>query len=232
MKPVRLPVFLCLALIILGGCGRPPGDDETDFAAMLFGEALDADRVRMVEGAPVASVTFKRQKRPRLACRERILPEPTTDIVTASPAAVSLWNRIFFARDWYLDDYLDGYPKQINLTAAMLYVHEMTHVWQWQNRDLTGYSPLRAAAEHGGNPDPYLFDVETSADFLSFGFEQQGAIMEEYICCRALAPQSERTQRLHAMLTAVMPVRDLPQQGREWDVWLPWDGVEVKGICD
>lgn len=23
----------------------------------------------------------------------------------------------------------------------MLFAHEMTHVWQWQNRDRTGYTP-------------------------------------------------------------------------------------------
>ena len=222
--------YLAICLICLSACGRPPAPSEAAFADMLFGDTLDLASVRFVEGAPVAAVTFQRQKRPRLACRERILPEPKEEIVTAKPAAVALFSRIFFTREWYTDNYARDFPDQINLTAAMLYAHEMVHVWQWQNRDITGYSPLRAAREHGGGADPYLFDVESKADFLSFGYEQQGAIMEEYICCRALDPRAERTKRLHAMLSDVMPVTDLPTR-REWDVWLPWDGAELDGIC-
>jgi hypothetical protein len=112
----------------------------------------------------------------------------------------------------------------------MLLAHEMTHVWQWQNRDLTGYHPLKAAFEHIASPDPYLFDPDTPADFLSFGYEQQGAIVEEYVCCRTLAPQAERTHRLHDMLAAVMPVAPIPQTRDP--VLLPWNGVEIEGICD
>ena len=228
----RLPLLLLLTcLTMLAGCGRPLTPSETEFSQMLFGPTVDTDRVRLVRGAPVSEVTFTRPKRPRLTCRERILPEPTSDTVTASPAAVALWNRVFLTKNWYLDDYLKDYPDQINLTAVMLFGHEMVHVWQWQNRRTTGYSPLRAATEHIGNPDPYLFDPDHQASYGSFGYEQQGAIMEEYLCCRALDPQAPRTKRLHAMLAEVMPIADLPKQGREWDVWLPWDGVQLGGIC-
>ena len=112
-----------------------------------------------------------------------------------------------------------------------LLAHEATHAWQWQNRNRTGYHPLRAAAEHGHLSDPYLFDLDDAPDFLSYGFEQQGAIIEEYVCCRALAPRAARTRRLHTMLAAAMPVSDLPQS-RESDVYLPWKGAELDGICD
>ena len=55
--------------------------------------------------------------------------------------------------------------------------------------------------------------------------------MEEYVCCRALAPNAPRTQRLHEMLAEVMPVSDLPHS-RESDVLLPWKGAELGEICD
>ncbi len=222
-----LLLFLCL---LLAACGRPLTGPERAFLADIHGSDLDADQVRIAKGAIVGSVTFKRPARPRVTCRERILPPPTTDIVTARPAAVTLFNRVHFANDWYLDDYVPEYPREMNLIAAMLLAHEITHVWQWQQRERTAYHPLRAAAEHGGNPDPYLFDLETEPAFVDFGFEQQGAIVEEYVCCRALAPQAPRTRRLHDMLAATMPVSDLPQS-RAHDLVLPWKDADLNGIC-
>ena len=52
----------------------------------------------------------------------------------------------------------------------MLFAHEMTHVWQWQNRQATGYSPLRAAREHDFKADPYLYDISTKTRFLAAQF--------------------------------------------------------------
>ncbi|UWQ34186.1 hypothetical protein K3555_06725 [Leisingera sp. M527] len=222
---------LLLALLALSACGRPLTETERAYLAGLHGSSLNAGKVRIVRGAPVGAVTFRRMLRPRVTCRERILPPVTEEVVTSSPAAVALFNRIFFARVWYTENYLPDYPDKLHLVEAMLLAHEVTHVWQWQNRKQTGYSPLRAAAEHGQNRDPYLFDLEGEPDFLTYGFEQQGAIIEEYVCCRALAPQAARTRRLHGMLAAAMPVSALPQN-RESDVYLPWKDAELRGICD
>lgn len=220
-----------LILFLAASCGRPLTETERGFASQIHGESLNLDRVRLVRGAPVAAVTFRRQPRPRLSCRERILPPVKDEIVTASPAAVALFNRIFFSKDWYAKDFIPDFPDQIYLIEAMLLAHELTHAWQWQNRKVTGYNPLRAAAEHGTRADPYLFDLTSNADFLSFGYEQQGSIIEEYVCCRALAPRARRTRRLHDMISGAMPVSELPQS-READVYLPWKDVQIRGICD
>lgn len=224
----RLLTALCLALL-LASCGRPLTDNERAFALDLHGSTFDADQARFVDGAPTRAVTFRRPVRPRVTCRERIVPPPTTDIVTAKPAAVAIYNRVLFDKDWFLDDYLPDYPDRINLVAAMLYAHEVTHIWQWQNRKLTGYSPLRAASEHHAD-DPYRFDISTDRQFLDFGYEQQASIVEEFVCCRALAPQAARTHRLHALLSQVMPVAPLPQS-RPYDVQVPWDDVDIDTIC-
>lgn len=230
MTRPRLLILHMVLLVVLAGCGRPLTPTEMAFAQDLHGAALDTDRVRVAKGAIVGSVTFRRKARPRVTCRERILPPPRDEIVTTAPAAVTLFNRVHFTDDWYLDDYAPDYPERLYLVRAMLLAHELTHVWQWQNRDVTGYSPLKAAAEHQVD-DPYLFELEAAPDFLSFGYEQQGAIVEEYVCCRALAPQAARTQRLHAMLAAAFPVSRLPQS-RQHDVLLPWKDAELRGICD
>jgi len=222
-------VFL-LVLVGLASCGRPLTENEKTFSFQIHGETLDPSKVRIVDGAPTRAVTFRREPRPRTTCRERILPPIKDEIVTSKPAAVALHNRLFFDRDWYLDDYLPDYPDQIGLVAAMLFAHEVLHAWQWQNRKVTGYSPLRAAFEHDGAADPYLFDLERSPDFSAFGYEQQGAIVEEFVCCRALDPTAPRTARLHALLSQAMPVAPLPQS-RPYAVGLPWEGVEIKGIC-
>lgn len=223
---------LCLILCLLASCGRPLSEAERSFLSDIHGESLDMERVHLVRGAPVAAVTFRRKPRPRVTCRERILPPVTKDeIVTSSPAAVTIFNRVFFVKDWYTENYMPAYPERLYLVEAMLLAHEVTHVWQWQNRRQTGYHPLRAAAEHSANPDPYLFELDSSPDFLSYGYEQQGAIVEEYVCCRALAPQASRSKRLHKMLKAVMPVSDLPKT-RQSDVYLPWKKAELSGICN
>jgi len=223
-------IRLVLILLLLASCGRPMTDKERAFIATIHGDTLDMNAVRLHDGAPTRAVTFRRKPRPRTTCRELILPPATEEIVTSKPAAVAVYNRVLFDKDWYIDDYLPDYPDQVGLIAAMLFAHELTHVWQWQNRATTGYSPLRAASEHGGSADPYLFEINTDRRFGDFGYEQQGSIVEEFVCCRALAPQAPRTQRLHALIAQVMPVAPLPQS-RPYDVQLPWDGVELRGIC-
>lgn len=228
---MKLLLALILTLALLG-CVRALTPNEVALTRALMGDTVNTNRVRFVQGAPVAAVTFRRKARPRVTCRERILPPIKEEVVTARPAAVALFNTIFFARDWYTEDYARDYPDTLNLAAAMLFAHEMLHIWQWQNRDITGYSPWRAVAEHNNSPDPYLFELDGAPDFLSFGYEQQGAIMEEYVCCRALDPSAQRTQRLHDMLSAYLPVTNLPTGGkRESDVLLPWRGAQIKGIC-
>ncbi len=227
---VVLTLFLISVLTVMSGCGRALTENERAFAQSIHGTSVDLDRVRVAKGALVGSVTFKRPARPRVTCRERILPPPKTDIVTARPAAVVLFNRVHFTNNWYLEDYMPRYPERLFLIEAMLLAHEMTHVWQWQNREVTGYHPLKAAAEHGRSPDPYLFDPSVERAFLDYGYEQQGAVVEEYVCCRALAPKAERTKRLHALLEDVFPVSDLPQS-RAHDVVLPWRDAELQGIC-
>jgi len=203
-----------LVLMLLAGCGRPLTETEAAFATLIQGEGLDQSRVRLVEGAPLGSVTYRRKARPRVSCRERILPPSKGEVVTVTPAAMTLFNKVLFTENWYIDNYMPAFPERLYLVEAMLLAHELTHVWQWQNRAQTKYHPLRAAAEHSASDDPYLFDLADAPAFLDYGFEQQGAIVEEYVCCRALAPDAARTKRLHSMLKGAFPVSDLPRDGK------------------
>jgi hypothetical protein len=230
----KVPVMILRALLILSllaSCGRPLTETETAFAKAMHGNQINTKKVRLVNGAPTASVTFRRQKRPRITCRERIFPEPTEQIVTTSPAAVAIFNRVYFDKDWYIENYMREYPGRVNLVAAMLFAHEMTHIWQWQNRSETGYHPLKAASEHGGGADPYLFEIRPDARLSDYGFEQQGGIVEEFVCCAALAPEAPRTARLHALLKQSFPISDVSKILPNTEIIKPWDGAEIDGIC-
>ncbi|MEQ9693368.1 hypothetical protein [Shimia sp. SDUM112013] len=217
-----VPVFLMMS------CTRPMTEGEIAFAADLQGDTLNPAPVRMTRDVPLGVATFTLEKRPRLTCRERIVPEPQGQTVTVSPAAVVLWNRMLFSENWYSPDYMKDYPEKMDLVSAMLFAHEITHVWQWQNRDLTGYSPVKAAREHGGGADPYLFDVSTDTRFLDFAYEQQASIVEEYLCCSMLDPDAPRTKRMEGLLKEVFPLDTLPRPDA---ISLPWDGVQLDGIC-
>ncbi len=221
-------VLVFLSLLFLTSCGRPLTVAEKSFANQMHGSSIDVSRIRLVNGALIGKVTYARQKRPRVACRERIFPEPTSDLVTVGPAAFVLHDKVFFAKEWYEVDFLPQFPKRMSLIHAMLFAHEITHVWQWQNRDRTGYTPLRAANEHGGGRDPYLFDINTKTRYLDYAYEQQASIVEEYVCCAALDPNAPRTKRLESMLKEAMPLSRLSVPK---DVILPWDGAETRGIC-
>jgi len=214
--------------LILASCTRSLTPAEADFASALHGDTIRPETITVVRDVPFASFTTTREARPRLACRERILPASSPGPVTVSPAAVVLWNTALFSKDWHKPDFMAGYPDELDLLDAMLFSHELTHVWQWQNRAVTGYSPLRAAQEHKAGTDPYLFDLSTDTDFLEFGYEQQASIVEEYICCQMLDPQAPRTARLASLISAVMPLGELP---RPTSLSIPWKDAQIEGIC-
>lgn len=217
-----------LLLVLLAACGRPMTETEAQFAKDIHGPSIDTTKIRMVDKAPLGSYTFDRPIRPRLACRERIFPQPKQTRVTGSPAAAVWLNTILFSRPSYRDNFLPDYPERIDLYDAMLLSHEVTHAWQWQNRKQTGYSPFRSMREHQVSEDPYLFDISTGTGFLDFGYEQQASIVEEYVCCAVLDPDAPRTRRIETMLRSAFPLGQLPVAN---SVLLPWRGVQIKGIC-
>lgn len=225
------PAFLLLAaLLVLSACGRPLTPQEVAFLGTVQGSGLDTSKVRLFDDLAVgAPITVPAS--PRVTCQQRLYPPPAASTIQTGTAAMTIFDGIHFRSDYYAGNFLADWPKTINLPAAMLLAHEMTHVWQWQHRDVTHYFPLKAALEHVRSRDPYLFDPDTPADFLSLGYEQQGSVVEEYVCCRTLAPHAARTSRLHDMLRRVFP--DLPPISPiAEDALLPWRGVQLAGICD
>ena len=224
--------ILLICLLFLAACGRPLTPSETAYLKALQGEQIDTKRIRLVDGHFAGSYVYTIPVRPRTTCQERIWPPLEKDTaMEVSPAATVIFNTILLRKDLYKDDLMEGWPTRIDLYQAMLLAHESVHVWQWQNRDRTGYTPLKALREHSASADPYLFDPDTPRDFLSFGYEQQGSIVEEYVCCRLLDPTAPRTARLRAMIGQYMPIDGLDRALGTGYVRLPWSGAQPEGIC-
>jgi hypothetical protein len=216
-----------LALLLLSACARPLTGPERDFARNFFPEETLA-ATRIAPAPPVGLFSFTFPARPATTCREKIVPPPPGPEFTARTAGVVLFDHLFASPDWYLADYTPRWPEAMNLGAAMFFAHELTHVWQWQNREVTGFSLGRVAAEHRTEEDPYLFDDAEDRAFLDYGYEQQASIVEEYVCCAALDPEGARTERLRALIAEELPLERWTPPA---SVVVPWRDAETRGIC-
>lgn len=223
---LMIPITLALA-----ACGRPLTDAEVAFMADLQGPTFDASRVRITENPLVGIFTQTYPTRPPVTCRERIVPPPTTPTITGQTGGIVFFNTLHLREDLVLDDYTEFPDGTRGLRAAMFFAHEMTHVWQWQNRELTGYHPFRAFWEHATIEDPYLFSNDDPRPFLEYGYEVQASLVEEYVCCRATDPEGARTARLEALISEVMPVTPLQERADSTPVRLPWEDAPIAGIC-
>ncbi|AHM05378.1 hypothetical protein roselon_03107 [Roseibacterium elongatum DSM 19469] len=221
-------LLLCLGLM---ACGRPLTEGERAYMAELQGSTFAAAPVRIVENPLVGLGVQSYPARPQVTCRERLYPPPETDIVSGRTGGIALFNTLHVREDIFLEDYVGQRNGRRSLAAAMFIAHEMTHVWQWQNRAVTGYHPFRAFAEHARIEDPYLFDPDDTRRFLDYGYEQQASLVEEYVCCRAVDPQGARSVRLERLLGQVMPVTPLQSRADDIEEVIPWDGADLIGIC-
>ncbi|SFR44612.1 hypothetical protein [Litoreibacter janthinus] len=224
--------FIIFAFLGLTACGRPLSEAETRFAAEFHGPALDASQVRIRQAPLLKLYSATYPAPPRTTCAQKLLPPPEGPTVSGAPGATVLFNTINVNPDFIARDYLPAYPDAALLLASMFLAHELVHVWQWQNRDVTGYHPLKAAREHQTQPNPYLFELANAAKFLDFGYEQQGAIASEYVCCAALAPKAPRTARLERLLKPHFALSAMTARLDQSRMLLPWKGVELDGICD
>lgn len=223
---------ILLVFLLLSACGRGVTDAERTLMGPLMGDTINLNDVRMLEAGFIGMTTRTYNVRPQITCREKIAPPPSGPTVQARTAGAVAWTHVLTNPDWTLPNYASNYPTSFNLVAAMYFAHEMTHVWQWQNTELTGYSPFRGLAEHKPGVDPYLFDPSEEIEFLDMGYEQQASLVEEFVCCRTLAPDAPRTHRLFEVLSQVMPVEHPSQTPRPTEVFGVADTTNLVGICD
>lgn len=200
------------------------------FSDSVMGSALNTSSVRIVNGAVVGLLSATYNPRPRTTCRERLRP-PRTEPVRGYFAAFVLGQTVYYSRRTWQEDFLSDYPAEMELREAMRLAHELTHVWQWQNREVTGYHPFKAAREHIERDDPYLIEIDENRPFLDYSYEQQGILVEEFVCCRALDPDGLRTEQLSRVIAQVFPEASTVEAVARPGIALAWSEAETEGIC-
>lgn len=206
---------LLLGLLALSACARPLTETETLVAKNLFGESLDTEAVTVTAGVGVLPLPRKPRPEPAAAGDPQPTRKPPDDLCVRKPnprqywdwpAAFVLRNTLFFSFKWYPHDAFDGMPETVPYPHSVLMAHELVHVWQWQNRDWTGYAPLKAGNESLVSRDPYFFDPAEAGEFLSFGYEQQAAMIEDFVCYALFDPDDPKLDEIAGILRPVLPV--------------------------
>ncbi|RKF15360.1 hypothetical protein D6850_11125 [Roseovarius spongiae] len=209
---VRSALALCgLVVLALAGCARPLTPNERAFASDVIGPSLDLDKVRVTRDLGLRPLPPKGSQAPRLLpvdapplkgfC-DRLEPQSQA----GPPPAFALYDRVHVADEFYRPDLAPGWPRAALLPEALILAHELVHVWQWQNRARTGYSPARAAFEGFARFDPYFYVPRGRSPFEGFGYEQQAALLEDYVCYALYDPGNPRRADLRAILGGHFPL--------------------------
>lgn len=207
-----------LAVLVLAGCAvRPLTPNERAFAADVIGPALDTDKVRVAEsmGLTPLPASSPRPSEPllvRSAPRKGFCDRTAPEAVSGPPPAWALYNRVHLVPEIYHPDLAAGWPEAARLPEALVLAHELVHVWQWQNRRRTGYHPVRAGLEGFLRRDPYFYVPEDRSRFLDYGYEQQAALLEDYLCYALYDPANPRRVELRRILSPYFPLDRLDRR--------------------
>jgi len=202
-----------LALLLLGllaACGRPLTEAERALSAGIFGDTVDPAPVRVAAGfgllpppetVPEAARTVPLRPDP---CARTA---PQTERAREFPPAFAVRDSIFLRRrDIYASETVPGWPDLARVPHVFILAHELVHVWQWQNREVTGYRPARAFAEGLRIVDPYFYRVTEERAFLQYGYEQQAAILEDWLCYALFDPGDPKRAMLERILAPHFPL--------------------------
>lgn len=201
-----------LLLPLLAACARPLTSSEVEVAHALFGSSLDTSKVTVSNNLGLLPPPEPRPAREADAATPTKAPQGLCDRKRSttrhytSPAAFVLWDGIFVHEPYYSADAFRGFPDYAPYPSSVLMAHELVHVWQWQNRAITGYSPLVSAGESVEHIDPYWFKIDPQAEFLTFGYEQQAAMVQDFVCYALFDSTSPRLNELARVLRPVLPV--------------------------
>ncbi|TAL38095.1 MAG: DUF4157 domain-containing protein [Alphaproteobacteria bacterium] len=133
---------------------RPLTPGEIALAKTVFGDSVDYARVRLHD--------------------KRILPPG----IQHKHQAVAKGSDISFPRDAYAADF----SAETNPQKQSVFIHELVHVWQHQNRVLsTPREALKETLKHKFNySKSYLHRLSPDKDLTRYGFEQQAAIIQDF----------------------------------------------------
>jgi hypothetical protein len=139
---------------------RPLVLAEIDFLKQIFGDSVDYSQVEIWVGSPALTLSQGR------AFVERNTIHLPANLSTGRPV-------------------LTGFSKWLSSEALPLFVHEMTHVWQFQNGGWT-YAPSAFLAQQqaiiltGSDFIAYKWRLVRNQKWQYWNPEQQAAAIEEY----------------------------------------------------
>lgn len=138
-------------------------EGETELARQVFGNALDYKSVKIHD----KPYFFAQPKNSGMTPRGEI-----------------------YMRDCYSADY-----SKDDTHLRAFFIHEMTHVWQFQNKILHPVmAAIGSALKHKFDyAAAYAFQLDKNRDLISYGMEQQAAIVQEYF----LLKHENADTRLH-----------------------------------
>lgn len=130
---------------------RPLTAGEIAMLTPIFRDSIDYARVRMINNS------FPLQP-------ENVYMTPRGHVY----APGGLW----------LDDFSAG---SLHGVQRAVFVHEMTHVWQYGNgMDLIGQGVIEFTKYRGNYEQAYPYQLEFGRDLVDYGMEQQASIVEDY----------------------------------------------------
>jgi hypothetical protein len=104
--------------------------------------------------------------------------------------------------------YSDDFSQDNSRSKKALFMHEMTHVWQYQHGvDLPGSALLEYLSHGCDYGEAYKVDTTTPKKFEEYGIEQQAEIVEEYVHNRK--KPTERTRVCADILSEVFDIEPL-----------------------
>ncbi len=207
----HIPFLVALCALLSGAaCTRPLASGERALARDVFGQSLNVEKVRVAKGfglaPPPTSTPLPPVTGGGIAPRPGICDRVPRDGPAGPPPAFALYNRVHMMGRFYKTDTAYQWPEKVLLPEALIMAHELTHVWQWQNRKRTGYRPAREALESVFNLDPYFYTPEQGDGFLTYGYEQQGALVEDYLCFAILDPANPRRTEVRDIIAPYFEV--------------------------
>jgi hypothetical protein len=149
---------------ITSGDTRPLTRGEIELAKKLFGNSMNYEDVRIQNGKEtigwqVSSYIGNKCGAKDTCCR-----------------AQTISSTMYMPTDQYRDDYSKG-----NEEDRSLFVHEMTHVWQFQNLQVrAGAKTIEDVFKAGCYDDVYKYKIDPKKDLGEYNVEQQACIMERY----------------------------------------------------
>lgn len=127
---------------------------EIALAKTVFGDSIDYSAVRLHN--------------------RRLLPLG----IQEKHQAMAYRSHTSFPRSAYSDDF----SKETDAKKQSVFIHELVHVWQHQNRVLsTPKEAVKETLKHKFNyQQSYHYTLSKNRDLTSYGFEQQAAIVQDY----------------------------------------------------